>query len=498
MSAHGTSAAHSRWRSQRLIIGLFVFAVFVQALLGMVSLDLVSSARAFVGGESLWSKAQRNAVLHLRAYLVTHAEADHQAFLDAIAVTRGDRSAREELDRRHADPVIVARGFTQGGVPRDDIPGMSRLYRWGHDTPLMAEAVATWAQADTSIEELSALMAQARSLAADAPPSQVAELRAHALVLDARLTQLEQRFSEQLGAASRQTVALLIVVNLVLAAGLSSLLVLYAVRSNRAQREVEAALEISSRRWDLAADAANLGVFDWLLAEHRVQFDARAASLLGLAPGAVAELDPQSLRNAIHPGDVARVQGAIEQALAEGGSVRARCRFVTPGGATRNLEITADVHDTEDKRMVGLLRDVGDEVRAEEAIHRQAARQGLVASFGQFALANPDPGALFAEAEATACAGLDAELGRLLVRGEAPGTLRLAAGVGWSAPWTGDHVYDEQEEHADLLTADAPEALVVDDYARAGHPPSSPALRAHDVRSGAVTTIRGAGGAFGV
>ncbi|MDE2455433.1 MAG: EAL domain-containing protein, partial [Burkholderiales bacterium] len=489
---------HSRWRKQRLMIGLFVFAVFAQALLGIVSLDLVSSARAFVGGESLWSKAQRNAVLHLRAYIATHAEADYRAFLDAVAVTRGDRSAREELDRRNPDPGIVARGFAQGGIQRDDIPGMSRLYRWGHATPLMSEAVATWVQADAGIDELSALMTQARSLAADAPPGRFAELSAHALALDTRLTQLEQRFSEELGAASRQTVALLIVVNLILAAGLSASLVIYASRSNRAQRKVEAALEISARRWELAAHAANLGVFDWLLAEHRIQFDARAARLIGLDAQAVAEADPQSLRGAIHPDDLARVQAAIDRALAEGDSLRVRCRLRMPGGTIRNLDITGDVHDTEHKRMVGLLRDVDDEVRAEEAIHRQAARQGLVATFGQFALANPDLDALLAEAEATARAGLDAELSRLLVRGEAPGTLRIAAGAGWSPEWKGDHVYDEQEEHADLLAADAPEALVVDDYASARRAASSPALRAHDVRSAAVTTIRGASGPFGL
>ena len=47
-----------------------VFAVFLAILAGLavVGINLQSSVRAYVGGEGLWSKAQKDAVFDLDAY----------------------------------------------------------------------------------------------------------------------------------------------------------------------------------------------------------------------------------------------------------------------------------------------------------------------------------------------------------------------------------------------------------------------------------------------
>ena len=66
-------------------------------LLASESLKIVSASRAYVGGESLWSKAQKEAVYSLFRYAQSHSEADYQSYKEAIAVPMGDRRARLEL-----------------------------------------------------------------------------------------------------------------------------------------------------------------------------------------------------------------------------------------------------------------------------------------------------------------------------------------------------------------------------------------------------------------
>ena len=86
----------------------FLLVVVALVLLATESLRIVSAARAYVGGESLWSKAQKEAVYSLFRYAQTGAESDYRDYREAIAVPLGDRQARLELEKREPD-LSVAR-----------------------------------------------------------------------------------------------------------------------------------------------------------------------------------------------------------------------------------------------------------------------------------------------------------------------------------------------------------------------------------------------------
>ena len=58
-------------------------------------------------GESLWSKAQKEAVYSLFRYAQSHAEADYATYRAEIAVPMGDHRARLELER--PDPISPSR-----------------------------------------------------------------------------------------------------------------------------------------------------------------------------------------------------------------------------------------------------------------------------------------------------------------------------------------------------------------------------------------------------
>ena len=217
MQVLSSGVAHQR---QWHIVALFVGIVIFQLALGAISVDMLSAARAYVGGESLWSKGQKDAWFHSTRYSESYAEDDYQKFRAALTVPLGDRRAREALSRSTPGTADAAAGFLAGDNHPDDIPGMIRLFRWFHAVPFMADAIAIWAQADAQMDELASLVEQAheRIGAGDFASPAVRALATRLPLLNDRLTLLERQFSARLGDASRETLRLLLVLNLSLAA----------------------------------------------------------------------------------------------------------------------------------------------------------------------------------------------------------------------------------------------------------------------------------------
>ena len=112
---------HSGARFRWLVIGPFLIVVALLAILGVTSAEILSAVRAYVGGESLWSKGQKDAVYHLGKYAASHRSADYQRFVEAIAIPLGDRKARTELERPKPDLAVARRGFLEGGNHPDDV-----------------------------------------------------------------------------------------------------------------------------------------------------------------------------------------------------------------------------------------------------------------------------------------------------------------------------------------------------------------------------------------
>ena len=169
------------------------------------SLKAVDASRAYVGGEGLWSKAEKEAVLSLLLYADTGDEARFQSYLEEINVTLGDRQARLELEKRSPDMETVRAGFVQGRNHPDDVKNMAWLFRTFRHEAHIDKAIAIWAMAD---ENITALMLLADELRAERTlptpdPSRVQELVGMILDTDVVLTELEHDFSATLGAGAR-------------------------------------------------------------------------------------------------------------------------------------------------------------------------------------------------------------------------------------------------------------------------------------------------------
>ena len=74
--------------------------VIFQAFLAGLSLEMLSSVRAYVGGEGLWSKSQKDAIHFISVYSQTGDEQFFDRFKKAIAIPLSDRAARRRWSSR--------------------------------------------------------------------------------------------------------------------------------------------------------------------------------------------------------------------------------------------------------------------------------------------------------------------------------------------------------------------------------------------------------------
>jgi diguanylate cyclase (GGDEF)-like protein len=192
---------------------VWMFAAIVLCLLALsnFSFGLLSSVRAYVGGESLWSKAQKDAVFHLQSYAISHAPGELREFRADIAIPLGDQAARLEMNKAHPDFARVRAGFLAGGNHPDDIEGMFDLYRRFEWVSFMRLAVAAWTQGDRYIVLLNEAGNRLQSEIESPAPD---EVRIRAVLADIarineQLTPIENQFVDALSAASRMTYRLL-------------------------------------------------------------------------------------------------------------------------------------------------------------------------------------------------------------------------------------------------------------------------------------------------
>ncbi len=182
-------------------------------LLSLTSVSILSSLRAYVNGESMWSKAERQAIAQLRVYRDTGRESDYASFSRELAVPLGDREARLELQRATPDLARAAAGFAAGRNDPSDIPGLIRLFRVFSTSSIMVQSIHDWTAGDALIQQLSAVGTELhrQMTAAERDPARIDALLASAERIHEEVAPLEDDFSVALGVASRKVTMLLLI-----------------------------------------------------------------------------------------------------------------------------------------------------------------------------------------------------------------------------------------------------------------------------------------------
>ena len=79
----------------------------------MLTLHVLSAVRAYVGGESLWSKGQKDASCHLLRCSESFDSTELARLQAAIAVPLGDRIGADMHRSRVAEPPVFKRTTAQ-------------------------------------------------------------------------------------------------------------------------------------------------------------------------------------------------------------------------------------------------------------------------------------------------------------------------------------------------------------------------------------------------
>ncbi|WP_411908569.1 EAL domain-containing protein [Mesorhizobium sp. ES1-4] len=209
----------------------FIAVVLIQALVASFSLYTLSAVRAYVGGESQWSKGQKHAIYFLSLYAETGNEEFFSEYRTAIAIPLADRSARLALEQSEPDIEAARTGFLQARNHPDDVAGMIWLFRNFRGISYLDTAIRHWTAADTMILAIRQL-GDTTHEELNKRPASLAEIsvwKKQIHQLDQQISPLSKAFSDSLGEGSRFIKMLLTSANLVTAA----LLILLAVWRTR-------------------------------------------------------------------------------------------------------------------------------------------------------------------------------------------------------------------------------------------------------------------------
>ncbi len=240
-------------REKPRLIGLvwpFVAVVLVQAAVAALSLYTLSAVRAYVGGESLWSKGQKDAIHFLHSYAETGDERDYFEFKRAITIPLGDRTARLALEGTPVDLKDARQGLLQGGNHEDDVSGMIWLFRNFRNVSYLDTSITVWATADPVIVKLDVLGDSIYRQLSREPASvnQIAAWQEEIDDIGLQITPLALAFSQSLSEGSRAITRILLAANVAIASLLIALAVWRTRKLLRQRRAAEAALHAEKQR----------------------------------------------------------------------------------------------------------------------------------------------------------------------------------------------------------------------------------------------------------
>ena len=360
-------------RSMLILACVGILMTTAIAILSHTALDLLSGVRAYVGGEGLWSKAQKDAVHWLHRYADSRDERAYETYLAAIAVPLGDRAAREEMERPDPDEAIVRRGLIQGRNHPDDVEAMSWLFRDFRSVGYMERATRIWKRGDLEIARLVLAGNRLhRAVRAGAPPAAVAPILEEIDAVNARVTPLEDQFSFTLGEAARwaRNLALAFIV------GATTLFFLLgALVVQKLVRKIAA----SEERYRTVTETATDGILSVDEGGRILFVNAAAARIFGYTPErmvgrSVAELAPNRLRR-----EVMELVGELRDP-AEGpqGGVTHRVYGRHRDGREIPLEFSfGESRDGDARVITGVIRDITLRLEAENQIERLAYEDPL-------------------------------------------------------------------------------------------------------------------------
>jgi diguanylate cyclase (GGDEF)-like protein/PAS domain S-box-containing protein len=244
------------------IVWPFIAVVLFQALLGCVSIYMLSAVRGYVAGESLWSKGQKDAIYYLTLYADNRDQKTFLKYQSAIAVPQGGHELRIALDRPNPDLAAARQGILKGGNHPDDVSSVIWLYLNFRHFSYLEKAIELWTVGDGYLVQLDDLAQEMHRdiLANQATSADIHAWKERIIAINDSVTPAAKAFSDALGEGSRMILRLLLITNLATALGLIALALL-RTRKLLAQRHAFAdALQVEKERAQITLESIGDGV----------------------------------------------------------------------------------------------------------------------------------------------------------------------------------------------------------------------------------------------
>ncbi|WP_338585375.1 EAL domain-containing protein [Pseudomonas sp. MAG733B] len=244
------------------IVWPFIAVVLFQALLGGVSLYVLSAVRGYVAGESLWSKGQKDAIYYLNLYADSRDEAIFRKYQDAISVPQGGHELRVALDQQPPDIEAARLAILKGGNHPDDISSLIWLYLNFRHFSYLEKAIDLWTVGDAYLARLDDVARDMHQhiTATPASESDIRRWKEQIFAINDEVTPAAKAFSDALGEGSRVILRLLLVTNLATALGL---IVLALMRTHKLLKQRHAfadALQLEKDRAQITLQSIGDGV----------------------------------------------------------------------------------------------------------------------------------------------------------------------------------------------------------------------------------------------
>lgn len=241
------------------VVGLMALLIAAELFTLFFAINTLSSVRAFVEGEGLWSKSQKNAIHSLYQYALLEDEKYLKEFESNLEIPMGDRQARQELSKENFNYEIAREGFLKGGNHPNDIDGMIQLLRRFHKISYIRDALTAWTQADELINELMSSAQEIQTtLNGTKNQKSLKEILNKISDINSKMTILEEKFSASLGAGSRwlEQILMTVLILMVLTIETTGLVLtfLFSRNLNRSLQEImTTATEVGKGNFEVRA-----------------------------------------------------------------------------------------------------------------------------------------------------------------------------------------------------------------------------------------------------
>ncbi|WP_316634456.1 HAMP domain-containing sensor histidine kinase [uncultured Flavobacterium sp.] len=199
---------------------ILLLIVFISCALliciNFFTIKILSANRAYVNGESHYSKGQKDASRHLITYLFTKDKNQWRLYQQELKVPQGDGIARETL-LKIGDNETVRKGLLAGRNHKDDLNDLVWLFVNFKQVSYLSKAINEWGQGDKLISKLFVIGEQINAKI-DHNILTIADqkrfLQEISTISD-KLTINERNFSNTLGEGTRKIKSLLTIFNII-------------------------------------------------------------------------------------------------------------------------------------------------------------------------------------------------------------------------------------------------------------------------------------------